>query len=71
MKYHVVREELYHREFGRYPSYGIVAVGNDGWTAYVPDISTKEWKVQSLAERMNRLGASPVHLLDIVLDSLE
>lgn len=71
MRCRVVREELYHRDLGRYFSYGIVAVGKDGWTAYIPDISTREWKVQRLAERMNRLEAAPVHLLDMVLDSLE
>lgn len=71
IEYRVVRERLYRRELGHYFSYGIVAVGEDKRTAYIPDISTEEWKVMGLAEKLNRLGASLVHFLDIVEDSLD
>lgn len=71
VKYQVVRERLYRRETGSYLSYGIVAAGADGRTAYIPDISTVEWKVEQLAERLNRGRASLLHFMDIVLDSLD
>lgn len=71
IEYRVVRERLYRRELGSYLSYGIVAVGADKKAAYIPDISTEEWKVANLADKLNRLGASLTHFLDIVEDSLD
>lgn len=68
--YRVVREQLYCRETGHYEAYGIVAVGPGDRTAYIPDISTEAWRVERLAEQLNRLKASYLHFMDHVLDSL-
>lgn len=71
MEVHVVRERFYDREMGYYQSYGLVARGGEGDLWYIPDISTEEWRVRRLAEQIQRLELSPLHLMDVVMDSLE
>ena|GEM_PF-5889042 len=56
------------------PSYGILAsvLENDVCTyaACIPDISCDKAFVDELAHRCNAGQLSPMHLLDVVLDSL-
>lgn len=72
MRYMTLREELYSEELGHYVSYGIRAEDGAGRTlAHISDVGLEEEKVIGLTERLNRLEVSVLHLMDIVLDSLE
>lgn len=57
-------------------SYGIVAyadAGTDGIAAIVAsvrDISPDKQKIELLAEQMNRMELSPIHLFDVIADFL-
>lgn len=67
--YQVIREELQTVEIGTYTAYGIGAVGEEGQVlAHIHDISTERTAVEVLAEKLNRLEASVLHLTEIVLD---
>ncbi len=47
-------------------SYGI-----SGATIEINDISTRKEEVEEFAEKLNRLGASEVHALELVEDFIE
>lgn len=73
--YEVIGEVQSH-EGHDYISYGIAAYA-DAETcvakyviAYVPDVSTNRSAVESLVQRCNILGLSPIHLVDVVEDFL-
>ncbi len=53
-----------------YTSYGIVGENDKGSTTVVHDISTSETKVARICEKLNRCGASPLHLQEIIEDEL-
>ena len=74
-EYEVIGEVQSH-EGHDYISYGIAAYA-DAETcvakyviAYVPDVSTNRSAVESLVQRCNILGLSPIHLVDVVEDFL-
>jgi len=68
-QYIVVRENLYHPDFGEYCTYG-VQMKNGEHVDIIHDISTCRQIVIHMAELFNRYQLSPVHLYDAVTDML-
>lgn len=71
-----VSEEIYSLDNETRISYGIVAYADsksDGIAAIIAsvrDISTDKNRIEFLAEQMNRLELSPIHLYDVIADFL-
>lgn len=71
-----VSEERYSLDNEIRISYGIVAYADsksDGIAAIIAsvrDISTDKNRIELLAQQMNRLELSPVHLYDVIADFL-
>lgn len=71
VEYEVMEERLYSSELGSYVSYGIIGRDRSGKNVAVcSDISPDRSFVAELCEKCNALGLSPMHLLDVVCDSM-
>lgn len=71
VKYEPVREKLFSREIGCYESFGIRGSDKSGAEIFFcSDISADMAFVIDLCEVCNRLQISPVHMLDIIEDSI-
>ena len=66
-----VKESLYSQELGRYFSFGIEVQEQGPQRLKVSDISTNESFVAELARRCTSGQLDPIHLYDVVEDSLE
>lgn len=56
-------------ELGSYESFGIRASFNNETVEYA-DVTPSKERAYAFAEKLNRLNASPIHLLDLIEDSL-
>lgn len=65
-----VRESLFSRELGHYLSFGLVASENGVPHSKVSDISTDESFVTELAQQCSAGYLDPIHLYDVIEDSL-
>lgn len=74
MYYIPLKEQLYHKDIGNYQSFGICVYARraDGWCEVmrISDVSVELDFVIGLCEKCNRMGISPIHLSDVVMDSL-
>ena len=58
-------------ELGTYSSFGINAVDSSGYViTSIQDVSAERTFVESICRKCNDYQLSPVHLLDVVSDSL-
>ena len=65
--YKVIRKNHYSPETGAYISFGISAHDpQHGQTCFVPD----EPEARAFTERLNTLQVSPIHLIDVIEDTL-
>lgn len=73
-QYLPVEERLYSPYLGRYRSFGIAAFKVCGeqreQVAFTSDVSTDEAFAAQLAQRCTVAQLNPVHLKDVVLDSI-
>lgn len=73
-QYLPIPEQLYSPDLGPYHSFGIVAIkvcdGEQQQKAFASDVSTDRDFVEELAERCTAAQLDPIHLKDIVLDSI-
>lgn len=73
-QYLPVEEELFSPEFGPYTSFGIhiFRITNAGREelGFLSDVSTDRAFVSALAGRCTQAQLDPVHLIDVVTDSL-
>ena len=71
VRYDIFEEELYSSELGRYRSFGIIGRNASGdEVVFCSDVSPDKSLVAELCDKCNALGISPVHLLDVIEDSL-
>ena len=70
--YKVIRERLYHKDIGKYVSYGIVAIDQATGKEIlrVSDVSTSRRFVLDLARLYTEEELAPTHLFDAVYDKL-
>ena len=73
-QYLPIEEQLFSADLGDYHSFGIVAFkicgGKRQQEAFASDVSTDRDFVEELAERCTAAQLDPIHLKDIVLDSI-
>lgn len=65
-----VKEDLFSRELGHYISFGIEALEHGSLCRRISDISTDEDFVAALARKCTSGQLDPIHLLDVIEDSL-
>ncbi|MDD6188113.1 MAG: DUF6514 family protein [Clostridiales bacterium] len=74
IEYYAVKESLYREEIGAYTAYGIGVFEYDGdekkTLQYIPDVFLDEDKAEQLVDMCNRLQLEPVHLLNVVEDTV-
>ena len=71
VKYDIFEQELYSLELGYYISFGILGRDAEGKTVVsCSDISVEKDFAVELCNRCNLLGISPIHLLDVIEDSI-
>lgn len=71
LRYHVVKETLYHEDIGLYESYGFSIVDERGIEVkHISDISTEAPFVEKLAEVCEREQVSLLHIFDVIEDAL-
>lgn len=72
-KYRMVEEALTDPELGSYTTYGIRAEGplEDDSDVQISDVSLSKQVVEELVERCNRLELDPIHLRDVVEDTVQ
>ena len=71
IEYCVVDENMYSEELGEYRSFGIEGKDVLGNTVvFCSDVSLDKSLVAELCGRCNELCLSPLHLLDVIEDSL-
>lgn len=67
IRYEVIEETIYTKENGKYKSFGIAAISDEG-TDKISDISVSEQNVKNLVMLLNRNNVSIEHFSDIVND---
>lgn len=74
IQYRPVKEIHYHEELGQYTSFGICAyrIGPSETVALVrvSDVFLSAHDAECFADRCNRLALDPIHLMDIIADTL-
>lgn len=66
-----IKQRLYSDELGSYLSYGIAARDDENQTVLsVSDVSPDEQFVAGLCDRCNRYLLDPIHLFDVISDSI-
>ena len=71
IRYLPFEEERYHADIGPYVSYGIAAKDEHGNVVRsVYDVSTDKAFVASLCKRCTKNRLDPIHLRDVVEDSI-
>lgn len=71
IKYEIFEESLSSSELGAYRAFGIRGVNLSGESVIVcSDVSADETFTRTLCEACNALQVSPLHILDIIEDSL-
>ena len=71
IKYEVFEESLSSGELGTYRAFGIKGVNSLGDNVIVcSDVSPDESFIRTLCEACNALQVSPIHILDIIEDSI-
>ena len=69
--YKVIKKNHYSPETGAYISFGISAHDpQHGQTCYAPDIIEYCRSSRAFTERLNTLQVSPIHLIDVIEDTL-
>lgn len=69
--YEVIGKDHYSPETGAYVSFGISARDPEhGQSCFVPDVFIGEPEARAFTERLNRLQVSPIHLIDVIEDTL-
>lgn len=68
-QYHVVSEDFYQPELGKYHTYGIQVITPD-CTNTLHDVSVCKKTTEHIVELLNRYQVSPIHLYDVVTDML-
>ena len=69
--YKVISKNHYSPETGAYISFGISAHDPEhGQTCFVPDVFIGEPEARAFTERLNTLQVSPLHLIDVIEDTL-
>lgn len=71
VKYEVVEKNLFSDELGSYKSFGITGKNELGEELVIcPDVSPDRAFVEKLCERCNKFQLSPLHMLDVIEDSI-
>lgn len=74
IQYRPVKESHYHEELGQYTAFGICAyrIGRSETEALVrvSDVFLSAHDAECFADRCNRLSLDPIHLLDVIADTL-
>ena len=70
IRYHTIKEELYSEAVGHYSAFGILVQDSGHPSQYIPDIFLQEEQADAFVEQINALQLSPVHLMDVIMDTL-
>ena len=72
LRYKCIEGDFYLPDVGAYHSYGLKIVDTDSEAVIeeVPDVSVNLDFVQKLAEEFTNAQLDPVHLLDVLMDTL-
>ena len=65
-----VKEQLFHPDIGAYTSFGLAAFLAVQQLAFISDVSTDLALVQDLSQSCTDGQLEPIHLQDVILNSL-
>jgi len=68
-QYSIVPETLYQSELGEYHTYGIQIIAPD-CTSILHDVSVCKKAAEQIVETLNLYKVLPVHLHDVVMDTI-
>ncbi len=69
--YEAISTNHFSPETGAYVSFGISARDMEhGQASFVPDVFVQEQEALAFTERLQQLQVSPIHLMDVIEDSL-
>lgn len=68
--YRVIEENLHNSEFGSYVAYGISVCDEDIILNYISDIFVEKERAEKLAKLCNKNGLDPIHLREVVEDTI-
>ena len=72
--YFLKKEQLYHRDIGRYIGYGIGVYrkcnGKEYFIRYIPDVFTERKSAEKMVRNCTALQLEPIHLEEIIEEFL-
>ena len=71
VRYETVEEYLFSEELGHYKTFGIRGTDASGKeVTFCSDVSANEALAHDICEKCNLFQLSPMHILDVILDSI-